>query len=267
MKSFLKTIVPAVIFLSSVCSYSEVPPKIDLHVHLTRSSGESPQIRYEKAALLSQKMGVVFGIAEEISNPDPKQYNGILLNLITQIKTFPLYIGLQVNERNWTSLYSKETLAKIDYIMADALIFPDKDGKVRRIWLPDFVPPDPQDFMERYIKHNLLVLSEPINIWVNPTFLPESLQQRYDELWTDKRMKILIDAAVKNNIAIEINSRYKIPSKKFIDMAKKAGAHFTFGSNQHDTHIGEIEWSVAMAEKCGLQKEDFFVPKRKLSIK
>ena len=80
-------------------------------------------------------------------------------------------------------------------------------------------------------------------------------------------MKILIDAAVKNNIAIEINSRFQIPNKKFILMAKAAGAHFTFGSNQHDTAIGDINWSLAIANECGLKKTDFFIPKRVLLIK
>jgi hypothetical protein len=43
--------------------------------------------------------------------------------------------------------------------------------------------------------------------------------------------------------------------------------HFTFGSNQHDTAIGDINWSLAIANECGLKKTDFFIPKRVLLIK
>jgi histidinol phosphatase-like PHP family hydrolase len=79
-------------------------------------------------------------------------------------------------------------------------------------------------------------------------------------------MKKLIDAAVKNSVAIEINSRYKIPGEKFIKMAKAAGARFSFGTNQHGKGIGEIGWSVQMAEKCGLTREDFYIPERQIGL-
>ena len=247
--------------------FQEDPPKIDLHVHLTSRSGDIPSVRYEKAAALSDKMGVVFGIAEEIGSNNLKSNDSILSERISLVKKYHLYLGLQVNQPGWSRLYSKKTLDNLDYVMEDASRFPDKDGQIRLLWHPDVAFDDPEDFMERYVVYNLQVLSEQINIWVNPTYLPETLQQKYDELWTEKRMKRLIDAAVKNNIAIEINSRYQIPGKKFIQMAKAAGAHFTFGSNQHDTNIGEIGWSVKTAKECGLKKEDFFIPKRLLLIK
>ncbi len=266
MKNYLKSLLLTFCVIQYASCQIE-PPRIDLHVHLTGSYGKTPSLRYEKAAALSGKMDVVFGIAEEIATPDKDRNNSTVLELMQQVKNYPLYLGLQVNEPGWSSLFSKEAIESVDYIMADALRFPDRDGRIRLLWLPDVVFSDPRDFMERYIEYHLRVFSEPINIWVNPTFLPESLQQSYDELWTEKRMKVLIDAAVKNNIAIEINSRYKIPGIKFLKLAKAAGAHFTYGSNQHNIGIGEIDWSVKMARECGLTEKDFFVPKRKLTGK
>ena len=153
---------------------------------------------------------------------------------------------------------------KVDYILADALIFPDKAGRMMRIWVPNTPLGEPQAFMELYVAHNLKILAEPINIWANPTYLPDVLKPRYDELWTDARMNSLIDAAIKNNVAIEINSTFKIPSAKFIKMAKAAGARFTFGSNVHGSGAGDIAWSINMAKECGLTRNDFFIPARKL---
>ena len=46
-----------------------------------------------------------------------------------------------------------------------------------------------------------------------PTFLPAAIAPRYDALWTEARMNRVIDAAVKNGVAIEIGARYKIPSE------------------------------------------------------
>jgi hypothetical protein len=241
-------------------------PKIDLHVHLNYAAqalGNTADEAYERASKLSKNMGVTFGIAEEFDNDNVRVNDSLVLNRIALAKKDSLYLGLQVTRRDWTEIFSKEVLNQVDYILADAMIFPNKEGKMLYIWVSGMPLGESQEFMNLYVAHNLKVLSEPITIWGNVTYLPNKLMSRYDELWTDARMKSLIDAAVENNVAIEINSRFKIPNAKFIKMAKAAGAHFTFGTNQHETGIGEIAWSINMAEKCGLTKEDFFIPKRK----
>lgn len=242
-------------------------PKMDLHVHLqyaAQALDNSAAIAYENASALSKEMGVTFGIAEEFGSNNVRINDSLLLDRIALAKKHSLYLGLQVSRRDWSNIFSKETLSQVDYILADAMIFPNKDGKMLYIWVAGMPLGEPEEFMDLYVAHNLRVLSEPINIWANPTYLPDTLISRYDELWTDARMKSLIDAAVKNNVAIEINSRFKIPNAKFIKMAKAAGVHFTFGTNQHGPGIGEITWSINMAQECGLIKEDFFIPKREL---
>jgi len=242
-------------------------PKSDLHVHLTSNFSTNPITRYEKAAALSNKMGIVFGIAEEIETNNLRINDSVLTNRINIAKNLPLYIGLQVRQPGWRKLYSKNTLDNLDYFMEDALRFPDNDGQIIFLWATDEEFNDPEDFMNRYVNYNLKVLSDSIQIWANPTYLPESLAKMYDKLWTEKRMNILINAAIINNVAIEINSNFQIPSKKFIQLAKAAGAHFTFGSNQHDINIGDISWSIALATECKLKKKDFFIPKRVLMTK
>ena len=92
--------------------------------------------------------------------------------------------------------------------------------------------------------------------------MPEQIGAEYDELWTEERMQTVIDAAKKNNIAIEINNRYRIPSAKFITAAKKAGVKFSFGTNNSDKDLGRIEYGVRMVKECGLRWQDFFVPRR-----
>jgi hypothetical protein len=242
-------------------------PNMDLHVHLNyqaQSLSNAAVLAYENASALSRKMGVTFGIAEEFGSNNVRTNDSLLLDRIALAKKNTLYLGLQVSRRDWPNIFSKETLSHVDYILADAMIFPNKDGKMLYIWVADMPLGEPQEFMNLYVAHNLKVLSEPINIWANPTYLPDNLISRYDELWTNTRMKSLIDAAVKNNVAIEINSRFKIPNARFIKMAKTAGAHFTFGTNQHGAGAGDITWSIEMAKDCGLTREDFFIPKREL---
>jgi hypothetical protein len=271
MKSILRSsvLILAVLLINSFRVDFPVTdlPKMDLHVHLnytSQSLGIAAPEAYQKASELSKKMRVTFGIAEEFGNDNVRRNDSLLVKRIALAKKYSLYLGLQVSRRDWHNLFSAENLNKIDFILADAMIFPNKKGEIIYIWVPGMPLGEPQEFMDIYVAHNLKVLSEPITIWANPTYLPDALIKRYDELWTDGRMKSLIDAAVKNHVAIEINSRFKVPNEKFIKMAKAAGAHFTFGTNQHGDGIGEIDWSINMAKTCGLTKEDFFIPKRKL---
>jgi len=76
-------------------------------------------------------------------------------------------------------------------------------------------------------------------------------------------MDKVIQAAVNNNIAIEINARYKIPSAKFIKKAKAAGVKFSMGTNNPDNELGYLEYPIRMIEECGLQPGDFFKPRKK----
>ena len=67
--------------------------------------------------------------------------------------------------------------------------------------------------MERYMRHNLRVLAEPITILANPTYLPPAVEGMYDQLWTDARMRKVIQAAVDNNVALEINAQQRIATR------------------------------------------------------
>ena len=55
---------------------------------------------------------------------------------------------------------------------------------------------------------------EPIDIYANPTFLPDLIAKDYDRLWTEKRMMQVIGAAARNGVAIELNNRYRLPSPR-----------------------------------------------------
>ena len=49
---------------------------------------------------------------------------------------------------------------------------------------------DPQEFMDTLVERAVGILEhEPIDIYVNPTFLPDQLAKDYDRLWTEERMR------------------------------------------------------------------------------
>lgn len=235
-------------------------PLVDFHAHI------SSQIPIEKALEISARRGVKFGIVEHAGKKEYK-YPGLLstdadlLNYIAALKGKPVFKGVQAEGVDWMECFSKQAVAQLDYVLTDALTFPEKDGALVRLWTPEFHLGEKQDFMERYTAYNVRVIAkQPVDIMANPTFLPSVLEAEYDTLWTEDRMKKIINAAVEYNVAIEINSRYRLPSLAFLKLAKKAGARFSFGSNIHDENVGKLDYCVEMAAELGLKSKDMFMP-------
>lgn len=233
-------------------------PVVDCHVHLKGG------LTIEEALAESRRTGVQYGIAVNCGLSFPIASDAGALKFLDDMKGQPVFLALQGEGREWVKLVSKQTIAKFDYIFTDAMTFTDDNGKRMRLWIKDEVGEiqDKQRFMDMYVNRIVGVLNnEPIDIHANPTFLPDQIAAEYDELWTAERMQPVIEAAKKNNIAIEINNRYRIPSAKFITAARKAGVKFSFGANNSDKNLGRIEYGVKMVQECGLRSQDFFVPR------
>jgi hypothetical protein len=235
-------------------------PRVDLHVHIHDEEHPDQSMKPADAVALSRKLGVRFGILAEGGCAGDIHDDRTLGKFLDSLEGLPVYRGLQLYGFDWPRCLSKQNLARLDYLSADALVFPDRNGKHVWLWLPGVKFDDPQDFMERYVDYNVRVLSQPVQVWANPTYLPESLAPRYAELWTPARMDRVIRAAVSHHIAIEINAHFHIPSAAFIRRAKAAGAKFTFGSNRHVHGIGEIGDCLKAARECGLTKADIWTP-------
>ena len=73
--------------------------------------------------------------------------------------------------------------------------------------------------------------NEPIDLYVNATYIPDQLASNYDALWTPARMKQIVDGLAAHGIAMEINNRRRIPSAAFIRLAKASGVKLACGTN------------------------------------
>jgi hypothetical protein len=233
-------------------------PVVDYHVHLKGG------LTLEEALRDSRRLGIQYGIAINGGLGFPTTTDAAAEEFMRSLQGQPVFVALQGEGREWVTLFSKETVAKFDYVFTDAMTFTDDHGKRLRIWIPEEVGDiqDPQQFMEMYVNRILTILNrEPIDIHANPTILPEALMADYDRLWTPERMQAVIAAAKKNDIAIEINNHYRVPHVAFLKAAKRAGAKFSFGTNNSDPNLGRMEYAVEMVKECGLTWQDIFVPK------
>jgi hypothetical protein len=230
---------------------------VDYHVHLKGG------LTLEQAIEHSKKTGVRFGIAENCGVGFKVTDDAGLKSYLATLEGKPVYKGMQAEGREWVTMFSKEAIARFDYVFTDAMTFTDRKGRRTRLWIPAEVHiEDKQDFMDVYVERIVAILSnEPIDIYANPTFLPQVIAGEYDTLWTEQRMDKVINAAFKNGVAIEINARFRIPSAKFIKRAKAAGVKFSCGTNNGDANLGNIEYCRKMIWEYKLTKEDFFSPK------
>jgi len=232
-------------------------PVVDYHVHLKGG------LTIDQALANSRRLGIFYGVAVNCGLGFPVHNDDSVREYLKSMEGQACFVGLQAEGREWMKLTSPESVAKFDYCFTDAMTFTDDKGKRMRTWIPEEIGviDDKQAYMDMLVRRIQGVMLEPIDIYANPTYLPDQLAAEYDALWTPERMKAVIDAAVENDVAIEINNRYKIPSPKFITAAKAAGAKFSFGTNNSGAELGRIEYPIQMVQECGLKWQDIFVPK------
>jgi len=232
---------------------------VDYHGHLKGG------LTIEELLEHSKKTGIEYGVAFNAGVGFPITDNATLLANYNQYKDYPVMLAMQAEGREWVDMFSKENISTFDYVFTDAMTWTDTKGRRMRLWMPEEVfVDDKDDFMDQLVSQIVGVMEkEPIDLYVNSTFLPDVLQPEYDVLWTTERMNKVINAAVTNNIAIEINARYKIPSATFIKRAKAAGAKFSMGTNNVDKNMGTLDYAIEMIDECGLVPSDFFKPKKK----
>jgi histidinol phosphatase-like PHP family hydrolase len=234
-------------------------PLLDLHVHLDNST-------IDKVLPLSQERGVKFGIVEHAGTKENK-YPVVLSNddelkrQLAMLEGKPVYKGIQAEWTDWMSCFSPEVLGQLDYVLSDAMTFPGKDGRRAKLWEKGFVIEDKQEFMDRFVDWHVDILAkEPLDILANVSWLPDALLADYDLYWTPVRMKKVIDAAVKYQVALEISSSYRLPKLPFLKLAKAAGVKFSFGSNGRYPNMGKLDYSIAMAKELGLTHANMFTP-------
>ena len=228
-------------------------PLTDYHIHIR--GGMTP----EKALDWAQKTGIRSGVLENHGREWPLSDNDKLKAFIDDAARFPeLLIGIQVNDRDWYRVIDPALRARLDFVVADTMILGGQ-----RLWNErEYSTAEEDAWLEWYLVHCMTVVNEPITVFANPTYLPDKIVHRYDDLWTEANMIRLIDAAVHNNVALEIQSDTKFPTKKFIELAMARGAKLTIGRNNTDDRPNELKRSLDWLEELNVKPENMLDLKR-----
>ena len=233
----------------------------DYHIHIR--GGMTP----EKAALRQKQSGIRSAVLENHGREWPLNSNEALAAFIdgsshARANGKRLPVGIQVNDRDWHTRIDPALLRRFDFVLADTMIMGvTAEGKPRRLWLPGVTIDDPEAWMRDYFAHNLRILDEPVSILANPTYLPPCISNRYDQLWTEPRMRQLIAKAVEKGVALEIQAGSAYPKPAFLKIAKAMGAKFSFGSNNFDDKTKDLSRWFEAITLLNLQPADLWQPK------
>jgi len=233
-------------------------PLIDLHTHLKGG------LTTDQALAHARIYGFTYGFAVNCGIKMGFETDSALREYIDTYEQPPhTYFAMQAEGREWLDLFSEETVAEFDYVFTDAMTWTNDNGKRMRLWIEEETEVgDPQDFMNQLVDRIEKILNnEPIDIYVNPTYLPAEIDENYDELWTTECMDRVIEALVDNSVALEINAKLRLPKPDLIKRAKANGVKFTFGTNNSGPNdLGRLEYCIDMVGECGLTPDDMWIP-------
>jgi hypothetical protein len=233
-------------------------PLVDYHTHLKEG------VRLEDVVQRWRDTGIRAGVAVNGGLSFPINNDAGLEPFLQEMKGKPVFAAFQAEGREWVRLFTRPTLERFDYIFTDAMTWTDDHGVRMRLWIDSEVPPiaDAQRFMDMLVDRTVGIIEhEPIDIYVNPTFLPNQISARAGELWTPERMTRVIAALRANGVALEINNRYRIPSVEFVRRARAAGVRLACGTNNTGPQdLGRMEYCVWMIRELALTPADMWVP-------
>lgn len=232
-------------------------PLVDFHTHLKGGLTLEEVLRHTLDTGMGHGVAVNCGLNFSITN------DAGIADFLKAMPPSQVFVGMQAEGREWVKLFSREAIARFDYVFTDAMTITDTQGKRSRLWIKEEVDvPDKQAFMEKLVSTiEQIIANEPIDIYVNPTFLPDVIAAEYDSLWTEPRKQRVIAAAARNSVAIEISSRYRLPKADFIKAAKKAGVKFTLGTNNGGREILPNDHGLQMIRDCNLAWQDMWMPR------
>ena len=233
-------------------------PLIDFHTHLKGG------LTLEQLLAHARSYGFTYGFAVNCGLKMGFETDDSLMTYLDAFEPTPFaWHAMQAEGREWLDLFSDESRERFDYAFTDAMTWTNNRGVRQRLWIPaETDVGDPQDFMEQLVENIVkVVTTEPIDIHVNPTYLPADIADQYDALWTDARIDRVVKALAESGVALEINNRFKIPSAKIIKKAKEAGVKFTFGTNNGGANdLGRMEYGIDMVYECDLTSSDMWFP-------
>ncbi|MBM3242038.1 hypothetical protein FJZ31_37680 [Candidatus Poribacteria bacterium] len=103
-------------------------PLIDFHVHI------EDDMTLERVLQLADERGVRVGVVEHAGIGQTIADDDDMNRYIEKLALQPVYKGIQAEGRDWMGAFSEYVVSQLDFVLTDALTFPEKDGRLVRLW-------------------------------------------------------------------------------------------------------------------------------------
>lgn len=224
----------------------------DLHNHTTFSDGRlSPG---EVWAIANEK-GYRVGISDHCGEGTFQINNDADFgNYLKELRKHPVLRAAELDLG--TRLFiSAQMLGECDYIIAgvhsiDGLDFFDRNAKL----------PPPEVLLDKMLD---LIEAKArqyrFHVLAHPGLLPVGMRDEKERLLGEKWGLRLTELALKYGFALEISSRWELPSIDTVKLALDAGVDFSLGSDGHCREsVCRLEYSLRLAEKLKIPENRFW---------
>jgi HisJ family histidinol phosphate phosphatase len=240
---------------------------IDLHIHSTFSDGKDSLDTMINA--IHQKQLQIFAITDhysEFSNgwkrmgkADLESYLSVFEQLasVSIFERTDIIVGLEVDLIPSGPSISKGTRNMVDLTLGglhelDGICFNHDYTKIK----------NPSAYVEK-IRVTLIkaIESNLIDVIAHPTRLPENIKPKAKQLITRDWIESVVDAALDNDVAMEINATSRVPDKNFVSECLKTGVRISIGSDAHNRkEVGFTGYSTKILEELNTYPEAIYLP-------
>jgi histidinol phosphatase-like PHP family hydrolase len=209
-------------------------------------------------------IGFVFAISDHYSSLMPMKDDAALGVYLDELEKYPVYRAVEVDLGEQLPM-SENNRARLDYLIGSVHTVVTEEGER----LPISRQGEPEGGLDRYMDLYIAavrrdVLAGTVQIIGHPTFLP-GLRSRllHDQLWTPERRRSVLEAVVQSGVALEISTRYQVPTPVLMREALEAGVRFAVGSDSHWLdRAADISLPLRYVEEFKIPEDRFFLPER-----
>jgi len=225
-------------------------PKFDFHVHTIYSDGESAAAAMIEAA---EARGLM---AAAITDHGPELSVGIsphkIIPMLQDIAAaredaeIPVLAGIEANvvDADGTIDIDEKLIDRFDIIIMGIhklRIFSHEPSELARAYF--------HAIMKAMEHRRVDVLAHPFQLhrYLAPYLLREDIAA-FSEL------------AAKKGLAIELNSKYRVPDQGLLEACLREGVKLSIGTDAHTVaEVGMVDWPMAMLRRVGASQEDLIL--------
>jgi histidinol phosphatase-like PHP family hydrolase len=232
----------------------------DLHVHSTHSDGDLTVAEIGRAAARER---ITVAVADHLS-PYHMLFDDDAFDAYEKdVRDHGLFLSAEycIGER---IPVGPERLERLDFLIGGLHAARNGTGDKVFFWSDKDVK-NVDAFVDNYLAQiEETFENEPIDILAHPTYLPVRLMDRYDEIWTEDRIRRLAKLAVEHNVALEISGRWEVPKPYALEICLDAGATFSTGSDAHHRdNLFDLDYPYRVIDELGITEDRIFFPKKR----